>query len=60
MKTSTTRPLSPLPDGAPGRPAGERYKNRYGVIVLCKDESHQQTIYNTLRADGHTLRVVTV
>ena len=60
MKTSKTRPLPPLPDGAPGRPAGDRYKNRYGVIVLCRDEGHQQAVYDALRADGHKLRVVTV
>lgn len=36
------------------------YKEQYGVIVFCKDEKEQQEIYERLRAEGLTLKVVTV
>ena len=35
-------------------------KAQYGVIVICKDEKEQQEIYERLRAEGLTLKVVTV
>lgn len=36
------------------------YKERYGVIVICKDEKEQREIYERLLAQGLTLKIVTV
>lgn len=37
-----------------------RYKEQYGVIVICKDEEEQKAIYERLLAEGLTLKIVTV
>lgn len=58
MAVDTRKPLPPLPPGAPGRPKGTRYRQQYGVIVICDHEEHQARVYNDLRARGATLRVV--
>lgn len=39
---------------------GFKYKPQYGVIVLCDDEKHQQHIYETLKQQGLTVKVVSV
>ncbi|EHK65282.1 hypothetical protein [Achromobacter arsenitoxydans] len=39
---------------------GFKYKPRFGVIVLCDDESHQQRVFDELRAQGYRLKVVAV
>lgn len=39
---------------------GFKYQEQYGVIVLCKSEREQQAIFNKLKKQGFTLRVVTV
>ncbi|CUJ21823.1 hypothetical protein [Achromobacter xylosoxidans] len=39
---------------------GFKYKPRFGVIVLCDDEGHQQRVFDELRAQGHRLKVVAV
>ena len=36
------------------------YKQQYGVIVVCKDEKEQMKIYDELKKQGLTLKVVTV
>lgn len=36
------------------------YKEQYGVIVICKDEREQKRIYDMLKAQGLTLKVVSV
>jgi len=36
------------------------YKEQYGVIVMCVDESHQREVYETLKKKGLKLKVVTV
>lgn len=43
----------------PGR-NGYRYRQQFGVIVVCKDETHQARVYAKLKRAGHKLRVVTV
>lgn len=47
------------PKQAPGK-NGFKYREQYGVIVLCKSELEQQTLFNKLKRQGFTLRVVTV
>jgi hypothetical protein len=43
----------------PGR-NGFKYREQFGVIVLCKNERDQARVYNVLRRRGHDCRVVTV
>lgn len=54
--------LALLVDGAAdatGRDPGQSaYRGQYGVIVLCKSESHQQKVFKQLTAAGHECRVV--
>ena len=46
-------------DGPAGMDPGEgRYKEQYGVIVICEDEGHQEHVYEELREAGHEVRVV--
>lgn len=35
-----------------------RYREQYGVIVVCESEEHQERVYNELAAQGLTVRVV--
>lgn len=37
-----------------------KYKQQYAVIVVCNDEEDQKRIYDRLKADGYTLKVVAV
>ncbi len=43
----------------PPRPDGNRYREQYGVIVICSNEDHQRDVYERLRNEGHKVRVVT-
>lgn len=43
---------------SPGDPGESRYKEQYGVIVICESESHQEGVYNTLVEMGYNVRVV--
>jgi hypothetical protein len=44
---------------APGK-NGFKYRERYGVIVICRDAREQQAIFDKLKRQGLTLKVVTV
>jgi len=37
-----------------------RYRQQYGVIVICKNERHQARTYSVLRRRGFECKVVTV
>lgn len=39
-------------------PGDDRYREQYGVIVVCAGEDEQREIYERLTADGLTCRVV--
>jgi len=39
-------------------PDEDRYKEQYGVIVICDDAEHQEIVYNALREAGYSVRVV--
>ncbi len=39
---------------------GFGYKPQYGVIVICEDEKHQESVFNKLKESGYKLKVVTV
>ncbi len=36
------------------------YEAQYGVIVVCKDEAHQQSVYEDLSERGYECKVVVV
>lgn len=55
MKASERNKARPVP----GR-NGFRYREQYGVIVICKNEKHQARTYNVLRRRGLECKVVTV
>jgi predicted 3-demethylubiquinone-9 3-methyltransferase (glyoxalase superfamily) len=40
--------------------SGFSYKEQYAVIVICKDEKEQESIYNRLKEEGFKLKVVAV
>jgi site-specific DNA-methyltransferase (adenine-specific) len=42
-----------------GEPDKDGYKELYGVIVTCRDERHQQQVYEELAARGYECKVVT-
>lgn len=39
---------------------GFRYKEKFGVIVMCKDEAEHKAVYDRLKAQGYTCKVVRV
>jgi ParB-like nuclease family protein len=43
--------------GSPGR-SDSSYSEQYGVIVICRDEAHQQEIYERLSGEGYEAKVV--
>lgn len=36
------------------------YKQQYAVVVMCKDEKEQESVYNRLKEEGFKLKVVAV
>lgn len=53
MQTKTNpagKTLPPLPAAAPGRPAKARYREQYGVVLVCPDEATQAQLYEALEA----------
>lgn len=53
-----TKKRPPLPPEAPGRPDKGRYKEQFGVIVICRDEAHHRKVYEELKGLGYTCKVV--
>jgi hypothetical protein len=39
-------------------PRDDRYKEQYGVIVMCRSEAHQEEIFNRLSGEGLEVKVV--
>jgi hypothetical protein len=39
---------------------GFKYRQQYGVIVICKDEKNQESVFEDLKKQGHKCKVVTV
>ena len=39
---------------------GFKYKEQYGVIIICKDAIEQEILYNRLKAEGYKVKVVVV
>ena len=51
LETEETASPSLVPDS-------DRYREQYGVIVICTDEAQQEQIYTELTGAGHTCKVV--
>lgn len=47
-----------LPKEAPGRPRESRYREQFGVIVICAGEAEHKAVYEILRAEGYKCRAV--
>ena len=58
MKASEAIPLPPLPEGAPGAPSANRYREQYGVIVTVPDQTEQKRVFESLVKQGFKPRVV--
>lgn len=39
---------------------GFRYKEQFGVIVVCKDEAEHRAVYERLKNEGYKCKVVRV
>jgi hypothetical protein len=48
--TTAKDQLPPLPKDAPGKPADNRYREQYGVVLVCPDEGAQVQLYEALAA----------
>lgn len=49
----------PTPPPAPQEPdPGIKYQEKFAIVVDCKDEPHQQTVFETLQAQGYTCKVL--
>ena len=35
-----------------------RYREQYGVIVICRDEKHQKRVYEDLKSKNYKIKVV--
>lgn len=57
MPISPSEKPPPLPPQTPPR---FRYRDQYGVIVMCADEAEQKRVYEDLHARGLKVKVVTV
>lgn len=47
---SKTAPLPPLPADAPKAPVTNRYKEQYGIVLVCPDETAQIALFEALSA----------
>ena len=56
MKKKTELPA--LAPEAPKRPKDNRYKEQFGVIVICKTEAEHKVVYERLHAQGFKCRAV--
>ncbi|WP_417292014.1 hypothetical protein [Desulfovibrio porci] len=52
-----------MPDKATPKPLGAngfKYREQFGVIVVCKDEAEHKAAYERLKAQGYKCKVVRV
>ncbi|KAF1073415.1 hypothetical protein MKHDV_03612 [Halodesulfovibrio sp. MK-HDV] len=56
MENKTELPV--LAPEAPGRPKDTRYKEQFGVIVICKTEAEHKQVYERLYSKGYRCRAV--
>jgi hypothetical protein len=53
--TEQTKPSSKAP-----AKNGYKYKPQWGVLIHCKDEKHQQSIYDLNKSQGLKCKVVSL
>ncbi|WP_018686518.1 hypothetical protein [Actinokineospora enzanensis] len=53
---------APVPGSADvlTKPDTDHYRERHGIVVVCRDAHHQEQVYNRLRKMGLRCRVVSV
>lgn len=39
---------------------GYKYREQFGIVIVCKDAAHQEQLYTELKAAGHKVKVVCV
>jgi len=39
-------------------PPDDKYKEQYGVIVMCDSEAHQESVFNDLSGQNYNCKVV--
>lgn len=39
---------------------GFKYREQFGVIVMCRDEAEHRAVYERLKAEGYKCKVVRV
>jgi hypothetical protein len=59
LPTDPKEKLPPLPAKAPGIPPNDRYREQYGVILVCSGEAEQRRLYEAL-ADIKTSKIKVV
>lgn len=47
------------PDSGDLDPGEDKYREQYGVIVICSDETEQQAAFEDLQAHGYECKIVT-
>lgn len=60
MLTLFDPPVNPDEDFSHMEPQEDRYQNRYAVIVECDGEFHQQALYEALKGEGLSVKVVVI
>lgn len=60
VNAARPKPLPKLRSNSTKRPADDRYREQFGVILICPDEQTQRELYTALRKlESCRLRVVT-
>jgi hypothetical protein len=49
----------PIPDSGDIEPGEDKYREQYGVIVVCESEADQERVFGELQSQGFNVRVVT-
>ncbi len=48
------------PNPNPPGKNGFKYREQFGIVVICDDAAHQERLYAALKAQGLKLKVVVV
>lgn len=48
------------PNPNPPGKNGFKYREQFGIVVICDDAEHQERVYKQLQEQGFKLRVVVV
>jgi hypothetical protein len=60
VNAARPKKLPKLRSNSTKRPADDRYREQYGIILICPDEVTQQTLYAALtKLEACRIRVVT-